>query len=58
MPLRHVVFGNRTEFDADTHAVPLSIIGTCAMRGVNPPEYMIVQAMRQSGRAAPALNRS
>ena len=36
--LRHVMFCNRTEFDADTYAVLPSILGTCAMRDVNFPE--------------------
>ena len=44
--LRHVMFSNRTELDADTYAKLLSIIGTAVMRGVNPLEYM-VEAMSQ-----------
>ena len=44
--LRHVMFSNRTELDADTYAKLLSIIGTYTMRGVNPLEYM-VEAMSQ-----------
>ena len=44
--LRHMMFSNRTELDADTYAKLLSIIGTAVMRGVNPLEYM-VEAMSQ-----------
>ena len=47
--LRHVMFGNRTEFDADTYAVLLSIIGTCAMRGVNPLEYIVESLSKPYG---------
>ena len=47
--LRHVMFGNRTEFDADTYAVLLSIIGTCAMRDVNPLEYIVESLSKPYG---------
>lgn len=39
--LRHVMYGNRTEFDADTYAKLLSTIDTYARRDVNPLEYMV-----------------
>ena len=47
--LRHVMFSNRTEFDASTYAKLLSIIGTCAMRGVNPLEYMVQSLSKPQG---------
>ena len=47
--LRHVMFGNRTEFDAATYAVLLSIIGTCAMRGVNPLECIVESLSKPCG---------
>ena len=36
--LRKVMYGNRSEFDHETYATLLSIIGTCVMRDVNPWE--------------------
>ena len=39
--LRHMMFSNRTELDADTYAKLLSIMGTAVMRDVNPLEYMV-----------------
>ena len=47
--LRHVMFSNRTEFDADTYAKLLSIIGTYTMRGVNPLEYMVEAMFKPHG---------
>lgn len=36
--LRKVMYGNRSEFDHETCATSLSMIGTCVMRDVNPLE--------------------
>ena len=47
--LRHVMYSNRTELDADTYAKLLSIIGTSIMRDVNPLEYMVEAMSKPHG---------
>ena len=46
--LRHIMHGNRTKKDSETYAILLSIIGTCAMRGANPIDYMVNSLSRGS----------
>ena len=47
--LRHVMHGNRSDFDHHTYAILLSIIGTSMMRNVNPLEYMITAMSKPKG---------
>ena len=47
--LRHIMHGNRTEADAKTYAVLLSIVGTSLMRGANPLDYMVDAMSKPKG---------
>ena len=47
--LRKVMYGNRSEFDHETYATLLSIIGTCMMRNVNPLEYIVTSLSKSAG---------
>ena len=50
--LRKVMYGNRSEFDHETYATLLSIIGTCMMRDVNPLEYIVTSLSKPAGSPA------
>lgn len=47
--LRHVMHGNRSDFDHHIYATLLGIMGTCMIRNVNPLEYMITAMSKPRG---------